>query len=101
VDKELPEKMIDIYKICPNKRAFITSILEDELAVLKDIFTIYYNKTGYMLYEYGDLSIKNNALNILLSILKADLSKDETIKKYYDIIYNIYTTGCDILFVGD
>ena len=93
--------MIDIYKVCQNKRAFVGSISENELKDLKDIFTIYYNKTGYMLDEYGDLSIKNNALSILLGILKANLSKDETIKKYYDIIYNIYTTGCDIMFVGD
>jgi len=93
--------MIDIYKICQNRRVFVTSILEDELIALKDIFKIYYNKTGYKIDEYGDLSIKNNALSILLSILKANLSKDETIKKYYDIIYNASNKGCDILFVGD
>ena len=93
--------MIDIYKICPSKRAFVGSISENELKDLKDIFIIYYNKTGYMLDEYGDLSIKNNALSILLDLLKANLSKSETTKKYYDIIYNIYANGCDILFVGD
>jgi len=93
--------MIDIYKVCQNKRAFVGSISENELKDLKDIFTIHYSKTGYMLDEYGDLSIKNNALSILLGIIKANLSKSKTIKKYYDIIYNIYTTGCDILFVGD
>jgi len=93
--------MIDIYKVCPNKRVFVGSISENELKDLKDIFTIYYSKTGYMLDEYGDLSIKNNALSILLGILKANLSKDETTKKYYDIIYSVYNEDCDILFAGD
>jgi len=93
--------MIDIYKICQNRRVFIASISENELVVLKDIFKIYYNKTGYKIDEYGDLSIKNSALNVLLDILKANLTKSETIKKYYDIIYNSSNKGYDILFVGD
>ena len=93
--------MIDIYKICQNRRVFIASILEDEWTVLKDVFEDYYSKTGYKLDEYSDLSIKNSALSILLDILKVNSTKSETIKKYYDIIYNASNKGCDILFVGD
>jgi len=93
--------MIDIYKICQNRRVFIASILEDEWTVLKDVFEDYYSKTGYKLDEYSDLSIKNSALSILLDILKVNSTKSETIKKYYDIIYNASNKGCDILLVGD
>ena len=93
--------MIDIYKICQNTKVFITSISENELEDLSDTFGEYYSKTGYKLDEYGDLSIKNYALNTLLGILKTNLTKSETIKKYYDTIYSIYDKGCDILFAGD